>query len=646
MKQDYIVDTETNALTGYTMLHCVVLRAVEGDEVAIFRRIQSEPEEKKRLRQFIAENVKTLIGHNLLGFDVPVLVHFGILDKTGNGLLDYGVLLADTLVLSRVLNYNQNGGHSLEAWGNYFKVSKSDFSDFSKWSQELEDRCVLDTDINKRLYNLLRRYLESPRWKPVLELEHLTTALCNTIGTNGFLFNLPKAHQLSKTLVVDVNTLVQEFQKVFPKKTKLLREITPVLTAKGSLHSKDFRWLEPGADGHRDLQPYSAHAPFSLFQYHDFNPNSPAQRVQRLNEAGWKPVNKTKGHIKALRDKKTPKEHLQHFAEFGWTCDEENLATLPDTAPEGARKLKEYLLKASRLGDLTEWISACTTISGDPRGYCRVYPTLTNPGAWSMRVSHQRPNMANIPATIDRKGKIAYLGKECRELWTVPEGWKLVGVDADSIQLRIFANLCEDLRLIAAIEKGNKDDKTDIHHLNLRVMHPICTSREAAKTLIYALLLGAGINKIAEILQCTRHEATIAYKRILDFYPGWKKLIDGRLTREGSAGYIECLDGRYLKIPEARLALAGHLQSGEKIVTAKAAQNWWKRLNEEIDPDNWKLVNWVHDEWQTEVLNYETLPQYVGECQVDGIIEAGKQLKMNIALAGQYKIGDTWADTH
>jgi len=641
-KSTYIVDTETNALVNYTKLHNVVFREVETDEVTVFRHLETDAGQKAAARQFVTSSVSTLVGHNILGFDCGVLRHFGIVDSFE------GIELIDTLVLSRMLNYNQKGGHSLEEWGRYFGIPKSSFSDFSEWSQELEDRCILDTEINKKLYGHFEKYLNSPRYKAPIELELLTTALCISTGNNGMLFDKPKAIALRDTLSLSVNNLLISLTKDYPKVSREVRVISPCLTSKGTLHSKDFRWMT----GEKDYRPYTVGSEFSLFEWVEFNPNSPRQRIERLNSAGWKPTEKTKGHIQALRDKTTTKEKLDHYKIYGWTCSEENLATLPPDAPESIRKLKDWLLMSSRLGDLTEWISACTGSVSDPRGYCRVHATLTNPGAWTMRVSHQKPNMANIPATLDRRGNPAFLGEECRSLWTVPEGYKLVGVDADSIQLRIFAHLCEDERLIASISRGVKSEKTDIHHLNLQVMHPICKTREVAKTYIYALLLGAGLGKQAEILGCTKHEASQALKRILDYYPGWKKLVNGRLSREGSNGYIEALDGRYLLIPEPRQALAAHLQSGEKIIMAKAAQNWTKWLEDYTE--YYKLVNWVHDEWQTEVLDRtfegmdpSDLPNYIANIQVEGLEEAGRQLNMNIVITGgKPKIGDNWAETH
>jgi hypothetical protein len=40
------------------------------------------------------------------------------------------------------------------------------------------------------------------------------------------------------------------------------------------------------------------------YDWIDFNPASPKLRIERLWEAGWKPVDKTKGHIEYDREQK------------------------------------------------------------------------------------------------------------------------------------------------------------------------------------------------------------------------------------------------------------------------------------------------------------------------------------------------------
>lgn len=395
------------------------------------------------------------------------------------------------------------------------------------------------------------------------------------------------------------------------------------------MHSKDFRWDET-----KDLTKYEAGAPFSLFEWQEFNPNSSTQRVERLNAAGWRPYNKTKGHIKAERDKDF--EKLKRFKIYGWTVDEENLATLPEDAPAAAHNLAQYLLLSSRLSDVEEWIALYNPKTKS------IHPTVNGLGSWTHRKSHQDPNCANIPALLNRKGKVQPYGAECRELWEATPGKKLVGCDAEGIQLRLFAHYCNDPRLIAAIESGVKEEKTDIHSLNLGILGTICNSRDTAKTYIYALLLGAGIKKQAAILNCSVSAAVLGLERILDFYPGWKELKEKIRKEDGPRGFFTGLDGRKVMFPSTHHVLAGYLQNGESVVMKKACLEWHQKLRAEGIP--FVFRNDVHDEWQTET--EEQYSEYVGEVQKQSIVNVGQQFGLNCALAGKAVIGTNWRETH
>jgi DNA polymerase I len=628
----FIIDTETNGIKDYTKLHNIVLREVHGNNVLVYRRSVDGYNDFLSFITSVPEC--TLVGHHVIGFDYGVLSHF----FPSVNWSSYRWL--DTLVISRLLNYNKPGGHSIEDWGTYFGATKSKFSDFSEWSQELEDRCIIDTEINLKLYNFFKKYIDDPTWQKAIQLEHDSAFLCEELSRNGFYFDVTSAQSLHKELSKKVDTFQQSFKEVFLPKTIPIKTVNPKLTKKGSLSSVDFRWKKDN-----DYRQFTPEAPFSLFEWQDFNPNSPLQRVERLNLAGWKPVNKTKGYIKAEQDlrmerspvkKKELETKIERYKTYGWTCDEENLATLPEDAPESAKTLAEYLLISSRLGDLTEWLNLYNPATN------RIHGRFNHIGSWTHRKAHQAPNMANIPALVNRKGGIQPYGAELRGLFSTPDSKVLVGCDAEGIQLRIFAHLCNDQRLIAAIENGKKEDKTDIHSLNKAVLDTICNSREIAKTYIYALLLGAGIGKQASILQVSKKQALEGLERILAYYPGWKELVQGRLKEEGKKGFFVGLDGRKVLTPSPHKVLAGHLQNGESTIMKMAARVWHKKLTTLDVP--FMFVNDVHDEWQT-----ETTPEFadvVGRTQAASISEVGAELGLNCKLSGEYKIGKTWRETH
>jgi DNA polymerase I len=638
-----IFDTETNGIKDYTKFHVGVFKDVKTKEVFIFRRVH---EDASQLINFL-RTVTGVIGHNL-NYDLRVIQHFTGLDlwhlvTSGNAV--------DTLVVSRLVNYNQPGGHSLEAWGERFGMPKDTFSDFSEYSQELENRCIQDVLLTERLYNTLRVYLEDTLWKPSINLEHLTNNLCRVLEDTGFTFDKPKAEELRDELQNKVDHLLFLFNSIFPPKFVPDRVIEPKVTKSGALHSKDFRWMK---DEVKDLSTFAAGVPFTLGEWIPFNPSSPSQIVERLNRAGWRPFDKTKGHIEAERNRgkgskearKANTEALEHYRVYGWKVSQENLETLSPDAPDDAKRLAEYLLLKSRLDDLKEWLGLWNEKTG------RIHGNFNHIGSWTGRKSHSRPNMANIPALINRKGNEQPYGAAFRSLWTASKGRCLIGTDAEGIQLRLFAHYCNDEKLIKAIEEGKKENKTDIHSLNMGVLNtiytlrgngaPICLSREVSKTYIYALLLGAGKGKQASVLDCTPQEAEEGLERIIEYYPGWKKLKETTLIEDAKRGYFIGLDGRRVLFPSAHKILAGYLQNGESIVMKMACVYWTDVLKKAGIPF-WQ-VNDVHDEWQT-----ETLPEYaqmVAHIQEESIRIVGEKLGLNCKLAGKAKIGYNWKDTH
>jgi DNA polymerase-1 len=372
--------------------------------------------------------------------------------------------------------------------------------------------------------------------------------------------------------------------------------------------------------------------------------------VERLNEAGWKPFEKTKGHIQAERDRDPVK--LERFRKTGWKVSEDNLATLPATAPEAAQALARRLILSSRKGDFEEWLAAYSSNDG------RVHGSFNSIGAWTHRASHHNPNTGNIPAGNNTRPLKNLYAHEMRALWRADKDRLLIGVDADGIQLRIFAHYCKDDRLVEAILKGNKADKTDIHSLNQRGFGDVCKSRDDSKTGIYALLLGSGIPKLANIFDCTVKQAKQAMNNILEFYPGWKILKDEQVKKDYAQGYFEGFDGRLVLVPDMEhKVLAGYLQNGEAVIMKKAKQIWWNKLEKEKIP--FWLVNWVHDEWQTETINCMDTALYIAKTQADAIREAGEIYKVYCPLAGSYEtdhptekgvripsIGTNWTHTH
>lgn len=627
-----VLDTETNAIHNPTKLWVIVAKEVESGKVHIFRNPGDDPE---AFREF-ASHIDSVIGHNFIGYDLDVIRNFCNVSIP----LD---VITDTLVVSRLVNADIAGGHSLEAWGERLGSAKIHFKAFEAFSEEMVTYCVQDVELTLKVYQHFQKHITSPKWAEALRLEHDIALMCREMRATGFAFDLKGAQALYSIILKELETLDIELTTAFTPRSKLLREILPKETKHGTLHRQDFRWEETG-----DLSAYSAGHPFSLITFEPFNPGSPKQIVERLNEAGWQPYEKTKGHIAAERELKRCKDKLRRaelvekllkYSVYGWSISTDNLATLPAHAPEAARKLVRRLLLASRASTLREWFEAFDEASG------RIHGNFNHIGAWTHRMSHSSPNMANIPS-----GDTAY-AHEMRSLWRVPEDSYLVGVDAEGIQLRILAHYMDDKAFTESLVTGRKEDGTDPHSLNQRALGPICKSRDDAKTFIYAWLLGAGLAKVAAILGCSLAEAKEAVDNFVKAYPGLKRLKEEIIPRDAARGYFIGLDGRFVLCDNEHLMLAGYLQNGESVVMKKASILWRNKLISENVP--FRLVNLVHDEWQTEVPKDLELAKYVAQTQADSLEEVGRIFNMNCPLAGsilgsnkELAIGSTWSQTH
>lgn len=596
------------------------------------------------MKSFLSSKATAYVGHNIIGYDLPILSRF---------IPEFSYersAVIDTLVVTRLLNYNIDGGNSLEAWGNRLGFPKTHFKAFDKYSDEMLDYCVQDVLVTEKLYAELSSYICSSQWQRSLRLEHDIAWLCNDLHDGGFSFDSDTAQALLVSVQLRLGELGDRLSRAFPPRARLVREVHPKVTRSGALSRTDFRWL----DDPSDLSCFNG-GPFSRLEFVPFNPGSPRQCVERLNECGWRPFDKTRGHIaaeRALADlhrggrvaggrgsvRQPPADKLRQaqaeLAEYqrtGWKVNEANLATLPSTAPAAAKDLVEWLTLESRRSTLEEWLSAYNHRTG------RIHGRFNHIGAWTGRMSHNGPNMANIP------GHGSVLGDEMRSLWRADEDHVLVGVDADGIQLRILAHYMEDQSFIDAINKGRKEDGTDAHTLNQLALGPICSSRDIAKTFIYAFLLGAGIGKVAQILSCSPDEAREAVDNFLSYYPGLRSLKDYRIPADASRGYFVGLDGRLVACDSEHLMLAGYLQNGEAVVMKTANLIWRQKLEEEKIP--YRQVNFVHDEWQTQ---FQSLTDATkgSNIIVSAIAEAGLRLKVKCPLAGNAIIGKTWLDTH
>ncbi len=659
-----VIDIECNSLRNPSKVWVVVCKDIHSGQYHIFRNLTTDEQAKTDFLRF-ASTVDVWIGHNILDYDLPIVDR---LTGTQTCRTDVGQTVKDTLILSRLVCYSRPEGHSIKSYGEEFGYPKGDFSDWTKYSPEMEEYCIRDVDICHRIYDKYAKVIKDPAWQESIQSEHRFQLIVNDLHNNGFAFNTKKATGILDKVVSELAILDEAILKEFPPREVLIREFTPKATKHGTISKTSIpRSLWD------NVHEYEVGKVYQHTKYEPFNPASHKQIIEILNEAGWVPVDKTKTHIETEREYNRLKREsgelerldttaqefimkLEKLKKSGWKINENNLNTLPSTAPSPARTLAKRILLEARRRTLVEWLGLVNPETN------RIHGKFYGIGAWTHRMAHQEPNTANIPNDLDLAGRKKLLGKEMRSLWQAPRNRLLVGVDADAIQLRIFAHYIDEPEFTKAIVEGKKSDKTDPHSFNQRVLGSVCKSRAAAKRFIFALLLGAGIGKLAEILECSIPEAEEALANLMRRYEGFTRLKREVLPKDGRRGYFVGLDGRKVSIPgetasnRTHLAISGYLQNGEKVCMSFATQEWYsnKRMAELKKEYDWLLVNLVHDEWQTEVPNNMEVAIEIAKIQADSLRIVGERLKLRCPLAGSfwnddindYNIGSNWSVTH
>jgi len=649
-----VSDIETNTLVGSDKLWLCGGKDLKTGEVYKFEKCHEDPVAKAAAIEWY-KSLDYIVGHNFIQFDGPEL----------NRLLEPKLIqpkkIIDTLLISRMIHYDiptpkgSRNPHSLQSWGMRLGVYKGDFHDFENFSDEMVEYWLGDLDTTEALHDHFSKYIYDPDWRKSMRAEHdLQVELVRT-KYYGFAFDSNKAAFLLERIQQEMKELEEQFQIDFPPKLTLTNTIKYRLKKDGeemaSVKNARDKYALVEIDG-EDLMCYD---------WIDFKPGSPKDRVEALWNAGWKPVDKTKtfqkfdrlsvgdpyGKSVASMSQEFYDEKKEHLEFYGWEVSEDNLNTLPDEAPQGAKALAKWLTLEGRRSSLVEWLGQV----GEDN---RIHGTINNIGAWTGRCAHKAPNTANIPSAFHGEPKTAVeevkknYDSHLRSCWTVPSGSWLVGTDADGIQLRVLADYLwryfDADQYAQAIMQGKKEDETDIHNVNKRALGLNHATRDMAKTFIYAWLLGAGVAKTAQILKVNQRQASQARDNFVKSIDGLAQLKNKLIPAVGEQGYFTGYDGRKVIIPSEHKALAGILQSAESVLMKHTLLRWTSEARKQ--GINFKLVGFIHDEYQTEVIGTKEEAEALGKLQADCMLEVGQELGFRIPTPGSYDVGKNWLDTH
>lgn len=455
-KNVVVFDLETDGLYRETNnIWCIGLK-VNNDKPLCFTSSKvagSDGTLSKALE--ILQQADVLVGHNIINFDLPVLKKLCNFTPS-NEILDtvlISKLLYPNIIVQDIMNMkipkNLKGRHSLKSWGYRLGNYKDVYEDWSKLTPEMVSYCKQDVALTYDIYNNFKQKGLPPA--KAIDIEQKFATVISRQEKYGWYFDIERAQQLHVELLEEKEPIYQQLIELFQP----LKDWVPVkpvaqFTKKGDVSKLYEKQIAKGCQFNEDLE-------WGYYKTVDFNPKS-GQHIYRFVEHY---IGKQKW---SYTEAGTPKTGADVLLEL--------LADNPIAKP-----LIDYLNICSVISKLAE--SDGSWLNLVDRKTHRIYGSVDTLGAVTRRCTHNKPNIAQVPS-----GK-KYKGHECRELFRVPKGKKLVGCDADGLELRTLSHYMakyDNGAYALAVDSGDKDKGTDIHTVNQKATG--LPTRDDAKTFI------------------------------------------------------------------------------------------------------------------------------------------------------------------
>ena len=541
-----------------------------------------------------------IVGHNIIGFDIPAL------NKLSSEKIRSDIEIVDTLILGRLAYYDKDSSfsHSLDAYGQRLGFPKGEHSDWTKYSEEMDEYCKNDVMVSVKLYQHLKR--KTP-WLPkeALDLEQEVQKIVTEQHVNGWLFDTKAAQLLHVELLDSLEKAESELFETFAP----LKTFVPVSYPKAAYKkdgTKSQVLLRQEAKG-CSICMIDGVPTWGYFEEVVFNPGS-GQHIVRWVETLYGPQDWI---ITEKGNPKTDSATLEKmFSDKEWS-----------------KPLLHYFEVKKLLGQLAEGDNAWLKKVGKDG---RIHGSANILGAVTGRFTHSNPNMAQVPSVR------AFKGRESRALFTVPRQCKLVGCDASGLELRTLSHC---LARYDGGAYGTKLLEADIHTANQEAAG--LPTRDTAKTFIYGFLYGAGDAKIGQIVNGTSKEGKRLKDTFLARTQGLNNLVND-VKKAAKRGYLVGLTGRRLYVRSPHAALNTLLQSAGAYVMKYYVVLLDKKLKE--GGYEYKMVGNIHDEIQMQV-NEDHAEQVARICE-ETFADVTNKLNFRCKLEGEAKVGSNWADTH
>lgn len=349
----------------------------------------------------------------------------------------------------------------------------------------------------------------------------------------------------------------------------------------------------------------------------EFNINSPKQLGKVLFEDLRLPV---------IKKKKT-----------GYSTDGEILEKLKSEHPV-INEILEYRqlmkLNSTYVDGVIVYINPKTN-----RIHSYFHQTVTATG----RISSTEPNLQNIPTRTE-------LGKQLRKVFKPQEGCIFVDADYSQVELRVFAHISQDEKMINAFKNG-----IDIHRevaarvLGKKIDEVTSAERTRAKAVNFGIVYGISDFGLSEQLGVSVKQAKEYIDSYLNKYTGINKYTEQTINDAKEKGYVTTMFGRRRYIPElnsanfmirqfgSRAAINMPIQGTAADIMKLAMIEVQKRLEEQGLKT--KLVLQIHDELLLEVpVEEEEKVKKLLKTSMENVVE------LLVPLVAEVTKGNDWSE--
>ena len=605
--KNIIVDIETDGLlTDLTTIWCIAIKEVGGDTLSFSDYDDSLPDNAAAIPYM--ESADRIIGHNFIRFDGPAITK----------VLKYTIPVTkiyDTLIMSRLNQFNRIGKHSMKSWGENLLFPKGDYSDWSRYTPEMMSYCIQDVTVNEAIY--LKVFAEadlilkrtSNKYQQAIDIEHKMSHYTAMQCANGWEFD-----QEGKLKLMEI--IQEELTHIEKTVEPLLGNITIIVDK------------EPKSPKYKKNGEYTSVSARVLSEYlGTYIDPSDALKVPPPIVAG----------TQFQRTILTParignQDHLKDYLERnGIVWDDWNFKRVEGSFIKTSPKLTTTSL--TRMGPTGVMIDRFFTLrarlsvlTGWEKMYWngRLHGDVIDIGAATGRQTHI--GIANIPSP-----KAAY-GSEIRKLFKVPEGKTIISADGAAYQARIMAHFSKDKEFVNEIISG------DIHQKNADA---IGCSRADSKPFFFAWAFGAGGRKLASILGIPEAAGNKAKNKFLNRWPALRELTVKSQTA-AKRGYLMGVDGRKIIVEEPYKAFCYLIQGTEAIIFKHTIVE----INEAFEAKGIKFLQLLayHDEcsWEIDPADAKEAEVIIRHC----FEETPKKFGITLMCAGDVKCGSDYLEVH